>query len=99
MDFAVLALQQHLRDEGRFTKISVDLERQVVTDVDGGEHAFAFHPLRRRCLLEGLDDMSLTAQFLDVIQPFEIAYRRQFPWLTPPRLDATAKTSAGQDPG
>jgi hypothetical protein len=54
--------------------------------------------LRRRCLLEGLDDISLTARFLDVIHPFEVAYRRQFPWLTPPRLGTTATTSAGHDP-
>jgi len=79
-------------------EITVDLERQVVTDVEGGEHAFAFHPLRRRCLLEGLDDISLTAQFLDVIHPFEVAYRRKFPWLTPPLLGTTAKTSASHDP-
>jgi 3-isopropylmalate/(R)-2-methylmalate dehydratase small subunit len=78
-------------------EITVDLERQVVRDVEGDEHTFAFHPLRRRCLLEGLDDISLTAQFVDVIQPFEVAYRRQFPWLTPSRLGTTARTSAGHD--
>jgi 3-isopropylmalate/(R)-2-methylmalate dehydratase small subunit len=64
-------------------EITVDLERQAVTDVGGDEHAFAIHPLRRRCLLDGLDDISLTAEFLHVIHPFEVAYRRQFPWLAP----------------
>jgi 3-isopropylmalate/(R)-2-methylmalate dehydratase small subunit len=64
-------------------EITVDLERQVATDVEGRAHAFRIHPLRRRCLLNGLDDISLTAEFLDVIQPFEAAYRRENSWLDP----------------
>jgi 3-isopropylmalate/(R)-2-methylmalate dehydratase small subunit len=62
-------------------QITVDLERQVAIDVEGREHAFSIHPLRRRCLINGLDDISLTAEFLDVIQPFETAYRQEFSWL------------------
>jgi 3-isopropylmalate/(R)-2-methylmalate dehydratase small subunit len=64
-------------------EITVDLERQVAIDVEGREHAFRIHPLRRRCLLEGLDDISLTAEFLDVIRRFETSYRREFLWLAP----------------
>ena len=29
----------------------------------------------------GLDDISLTAEFLEVIQPFETAYRQEFSWM------------------
>jgi 3-isopropylmalate/(R)-2-methylmalate dehydratase small subunit len=61
--------------------IMVDLERQVATDVEGREHAFSIHPLRRRCLLQGLDDISLTSEFMDVIAPFEAGYRQEFSWL------------------
>jgi 3-isopropylmalate/(R)-2-methylmalate dehydratase small subunit len=64
-------------------EITVDLERQVATDVEGREHAFSIHPLRRRCLLQGLDDISLTAEFGDVMQPFEAQYRQEFSWLEP----------------
>jgi 3-isopropylmalate/(R)-2-methylmalate dehydratase small subunit len=63
--------------------ITVDLERQVATDVEGRAHAFSIHPLRRRCLLQGLDDVSLTSEFMDVIGPFEAQYRREFSWLEP----------------
>ena len=63
-------------------EIAVDVERQVVIDVSGHEHAFRIHPLRRRCLLEGLDDISLTTELADVMRPFEAAYRREFPWLS-----------------
>jgi 3-isopropylmalate/(R)-2-methylmalate dehydratase small subunit len=62
-------------------EITVDLDRQLATDVEGREHAFRIHPLRRRCLLNGLDDISLTAEFLDEIQSFEAAYRRENSWL------------------
>jgi 3-isopropylmalate/(R)-2-methylmalate dehydratase small subunit len=64
-------------------EITVDLERQVAIDAEGREHAFRIHPLRRRCLLDGLDDISLTSEFLDVIRPFETSYRREFSWLDP----------------
>ncbi|HEY4405967.1 MAG TPA: 3-isopropylmalate dehydratase small subunit [Xanthobacteraceae bacterium] len=62
-------------------QITVDLERQVAVDAEGRAHAFRIHPLRRRCLLNGLDDISLTTEFLDVIQPFETEYRQEFSWL------------------
>jgi 3-isopropylmalate/(R)-2-methylmalate dehydratase small subunit len=62
-------------------EITVDLERQVVIDVEGREHVFSIHPLRRRCLLHGLDDISLTSEFMDVIEPFEAQYRQEFSWL------------------
>jgi 3-isopropylmalate/(R)-2-methylmalate dehydratase small subunit len=62
-------------------EITVDLQRLVATDVAGREHAFSIHPLRRRCMLNGLDDISLTTEFLNVIEPFEASYRREFTWL------------------
>ena len=63
-------------------EMMVDLERQIVTDAAGREHAFRIHPLRRRCLLEGLDDIALTGELRDVMQPFETAYRQEFSWLS-----------------
>ena len=64
--------------------ITVDLERQIVVDVEGREHAFTLHELRRRCLLEGLDDISLTMRYIDQMDGFESTYRAEFPWLTKP---------------
>jgi 3-isopropylmalate/(R)-2-methylmalate dehydratase small subunit len=68
-------------------EITVDLERQVATDTAGRAHAFSIHPLRRRCLLEGLDDISLTTALLDVIEPFEASYRQEFSWIAPGPAD------------
>jgi 3-isopropylmalate/(R)-2-methylmalate dehydratase small subunit len=70
--------QLHARPGAR---IRVDLERQIVTAPDGRQHAFTVHPLRRGCLLEGLDDISLTTKFADAVEQFEAAYRREFSWL------------------
>ena len=74
-------------------EITVDLQRQVATDAAGREHPFSIHPLRRRCLLEGLDDIALTAGYLDVMRPFETRYRQEFSWLDP---DASAVIADGQ---
>jgi 3-isopropylmalate/(R)-2-methylmalate dehydratase small subunit len=62
-------------------KITVDLERQIVRDVSGAEHPFKVHTLRKRCLIEGLDDISLTKQFLGEVTGFEGSYHKEFPWL------------------
>lgn len=65
-------------------QITVDLARQTVRDVEGREHAFGIHPLRRQCLLDGLDDISLTQRYAAAASAFENAYRAEFPWLTRP---------------
>ena len=62
-------------------ELTVDLERQVVRDVEGVEHGFEVHPLRKRCLLNGLDDIALTRQFSETLQGFEMSYHGAFPWL------------------
>jgi 3-isopropylmalate/(R)-2-methylmalate dehydratase small subunit len=79
-DSACAAMRQQLHAKPG-ARIRVNLECQIVTAPDGRQHAFTVHPLRRRCLLEGLDDISLTAKFADAIDLFEAAYRREFSWL------------------
>ena len=46
-----------LVDEDPTTQISVDLESQKVTLPDGQSFGFEIDPFRKRCLLEGLDDL------------------------------------------
>jgi 3-isopropylmalate/(R)-2-methylmalate dehydratase small subunit len=77
---ACAALRSQLRARVG-AEITVDLERQLATDVEGRAHAFSIHPLRRRCLLNGLDDISLTSELMDVIAPFEAQHRQEFSWL------------------
>lgn len=61
--------------------VKVDLEQQIVTGPDGEPHSFEIHPLRRRCLLEGLDDISLTQRYRDEFETFEAGHRAAMPWL------------------
>ncbi len=74
------ALRKQLRDKPG-TTISVDLEAQTVTDAGGRTYRFNIHPVRKKCLLEGLDDVARTAQYSDRFEAFEAAYRRERPWL------------------
>ncbi len=61
--------------------LTVDLSSQTVTDVDGTIHPFDLHPVRRRCLLEGLDDIGRTERCGAEFVVFEDRYRALHPWL------------------
>jgi 3-isopropylmalate/(R)-2-methylmalate dehydratase small subunit len=61
--------------------ITVDLAAQTVTDAEGGVHAFEIHPVRKKCLLEGLDDIARTNQYNERFAMFEKAYCDEKPWL------------------
>ena len=47
-------------EAGDNARVTVDLENGAVTAPDGERFAFEIDPFRRRCLLEGLDDIGLT---------------------------------------
>ena len=73
--------QSEQGDNARFT---VDLERNRVTAPDGSETGFEIDPFRRRCLLEGLDEIGLTLENAAAIDGFEAARRASLPWLDRP---------------
>ncbi|MFP4154968.1 MAG: 3-isopropylmalate dehydratase small subunit [Halothiobacillaceae bacterium] len=62
-------------------RLTVDLERCVVCRPDGSEHPFTVDPFRRKCLLEGLDDIALTLQHADDIRAYERRRQQEAPWL------------------
>ena len=66
---------------GTNARITVDLQRQVVIRPNGEEIAFTVDPLRRRMLLEGLDEIGQTMQRHAAIDAFEAAQTRAQPWL------------------
>jgi 3-isopropylmalate/(R)-2-methylmalate dehydratase small subunit len=53
-------------------RLTVDLERREVRDSHGFNAAFEIDEFRRRCLLEGLDDIGLTLQHETLIRQFEL---------------------------
>jgi 3-isopropylmalate/(R)-2-methylmalate dehydratase small subunit len=52
-------------------ELTVDLERQWITDDSGLRFAFEVDPFRRQCLLKGLDDIGLTLQHEEQIREYE----------------------------
>ena len=62
-------------------QLGVDLPEQTVTADSGTRWSFDIDPQRKRCLVEGLDDIALTLRHTDQIQEFEAARRAQAPWL------------------
>lgn len=61
--------------------VTVDLPAQTVGTTACGPFPFAIDPVRKMCLLEGLDDVALTGRYRRAIAGFEDAYYRDFPWL------------------
>ncbi len=66
---------------GANATITVDLEKQEIRGPDGGVIKFDVDPFRKRCLMEGLDDIGLTMQKKPSIDSFEGSQRTAAPWL------------------
>ncbi len=61
--------------------IAIDLETMTVTTPYQDRFAFALDPFRRRCLMEGLDEIGLTLARDAEITGFEDAVGQHRPWL------------------
>jgi 3-isopropylmalate/(R)-2-methylmalate dehydratase small subunit len=59
----------------------VDLPNQTVAGPDGTAYPFTIDAFRKKCLMEGLDDIGLTLQYDAAISAFETKYRERFDWL------------------
>jgi 3-isopropylmalate/(R)-2-methylmalate dehydratase small subunit len=79
-DAEVTSLRRDLHEQPGAT-ITVDLAAQTVTNPAGGVHRFEIHPVRKKCLLEGLDDIARTHEYGERFAMFEDVYREERPWL------------------
>ena len=68
-------------ERGANATLTVDLEAQTITGPDGGSVSFELDPFKKKCLLEGLDDVGLTMQNGEKIDGFESDRAQQMPWL------------------
>jgi len=68
-------------ERGANATLTVDLETQTITGPDGGTIAFEIDPFRKKCLLEGLDDIGLTMERADSIASYEERAQTARPWL------------------
>jgi 3-isopropylmalate/(R)-2-methylmalate dehydratase small subunit len=61
--------------------ITVDLPAQTVTAGDGMTFNFEIGGVQKTCLVNGLDEVSMTETHQGELVAFEQAYYRDFPWL------------------
>ena len=76
-----------LANEGYSLK--VDLEQQELRRPDAADIAFEVDSFRKRCLLNGLDDIGITLADAELITAFESRWREKAPWyFAKPDIDA-----------
>ena len=74
------ALLEDAKDKGN-PEIEIDLENQEIRRPNGGKIKFKIDPFRKKCLLEGLDDIGLTELHENKIKSFEESRSTKHPWL------------------
>jgi 3-isopropylmalate/(R)-2-methylmalate dehydratase small subunit len=65
---------------GANARITIDLAAQEIRGPDSGVIKFDIDPFRKRCLMEGLDDIGLTMEKAEAIADFEAKSRTARPW-------------------
>ncbi len=61
--------------------LDIDLPNQTINRPNGGSVKFDLDPFRKQCLLEGLDDISLTLEKQNQIKSYESYRDDNHPWL------------------
>ena len=67
--------------KGSNSILTINLENQEIKRPDGSIITFDVDQFKKKCLLNGLDDIELTMKNLDKIKSFEDSYFLKFPWL------------------
>jgi 3-isopropylmalate/(R)-2-methylmalate dehydratase small subunit len=72
-------LEKLFDDAGRGSNatLTIDLEKQEITDPDGGTIRFEIDPFRKHCLLNGLDDIGLTLEKGPLIDAYEAKLKQR----------------------
>ncbi|MGP1397503.1 MAG: 3-isopropylmalate dehydratase small subunit [Inquilinaceae bacterium] len=68
-------------ERGANAVVTVDLEKQEIRGPDGGVVRFDIDPFRKKCLMEGLDDIALTMAKAPSIEAYEKRVGQTKPWL------------------
>jgi 3-isopropylmalate/(R)-2-methylmalate dehydratase small subunit len=68
-------------ENGSNARITINLEDQEIIRPNGLKVSFALDEYKKHCLIEGLDDISVTLDNQTKIDTFEIETAQKFPWL------------------
>ena len=61
--------------------LSIDLDEQIIFDENHNKIKFEIDSFRKKCLLEGLDDIALTLKKINKIDDFEVNLNKSHPWI------------------
>jgi 3-isopropylmalate/(R)-2-methylmalate dehydratase small subunit len=75
------AVNELMKDAEAGLELSIDLENQTVTGGNRKTYKFDVDPFRKKCLLNGLDDIGLTLEHETKISSFEEGQKGKQPWL------------------
>ena len=67
--------------KGSNSLLTINLENQEITRPDGSIIKFEVDKFKKKCLLDGLDDIELTMKKFEKIKSFENSYFQKFPWI------------------
>ena len=72
----------HLMKEAENKKtLTINLKEENIIDESGKSISFKIEAFRKKCLIEGLDDISLTLKKTTEINIFEKKIKEKFPWI------------------
>ncbi len=74
-------VEELMKDAEAGLELTIDLQKQTVTGGNRKEYKFDIDPFRKKCLLNGLDDIGLTLEKETTISTFEDAQKTKQPWL------------------
>ena len=61
--------------------LTINLEEQSIVDESGKSIDFEIEEFKKKCLVEGLDDIDLTLKKSDAISVYEDKIQEKFPWV------------------
>ena len=70
-----------MEDAENKKEITINLQKQIIVQFDNNQIQFEVDPFRKKCLLEGLDDIALTIQKENLINNYENNLKQQRSWL------------------
>ena len=72
----------HLMKEAENKKtLTINLEEQSIVDESGKPIDFEIEEFKKKCLIEGLDDIGLTLEKSEAIGVYEERIQEKFPWI------------------
>ena len=72
----------HLMKEAENKKtLTINLEEQSIVDESGKSTGFEIEEFKKKCLIEGLDDIGLTLKKSEAIGVYEERIQEKFPWI------------------